>query len=111
MKSLRIALIGSRGIPARYGGYETLMEELASPDEQRVLYAIDVLESLDKRNLVTPLLLHHESSAVRVRALAALGSARPDIAQQWVPAIKGMACNKSCASADSVRQACQYICL
>jgi glycosyltransferase involved in cell wall biosynthesis len=28
--SLRIALLGSRGIPARYGGYETLMEELAT---------------------------------------------------------------------------------
>jgi len=27
--SLRIALLGSRGIPANYGGYETLMEELA----------------------------------------------------------------------------------
>ncbi|HYN20744.1 MAG TPA: DUF1972 domain-containing protein, partial [Thermoanaerobaculia bacterium] len=27
--SLRVALIGSRGIPNRYGGYETLMEELA----------------------------------------------------------------------------------
>ncbi len=26
----RIALLGSRGIPARYGGYETLMEELAT---------------------------------------------------------------------------------
>ena len=26
---LRIALIGSRGIPARYGGYETLLEEIA----------------------------------------------------------------------------------
>ena len=26
---IRIALMGSRGIPARYGGYETLMEELA----------------------------------------------------------------------------------
>ena len=26
---MRIALMGSRGIPARYGGYETLMEELA----------------------------------------------------------------------------------
>lgn len=29
MKPLHVALIGSRGIPARYGGYETLMEELA----------------------------------------------------------------------------------
>jgi glycosyltransferase involved in cell wall biosynthesis len=27
---LRLALIGSRGIPAAYGGYETLMEELAT---------------------------------------------------------------------------------
>ncbi len=26
---LRVALLGSRGIPANYGGYETLMEELA----------------------------------------------------------------------------------
>ena len=26
---LRVALVGSRGIPARYGGYETLMDELA----------------------------------------------------------------------------------
>ena len=27
---MRVALLGSRGIPARYGGYETLMEELAT---------------------------------------------------------------------------------
>ena len=69
---------------------ETLVEELAHRDEQRVLYAIDVLESLDKRNLVTPLLLHHEAGAVRARALAALGSARSKIAQRWAPAIQGM---------------------
>jgi glycosyltransferase involved in cell wall biosynthesis len=30
MSRLRVALIGSRGIPARYGGYETLMEELST---------------------------------------------------------------------------------
>jgi glycosyltransferase involved in cell wall biosynthesis len=29
VRPLSVALIGSRGIPARYGGYETLMEELA----------------------------------------------------------------------------------
>lgn len=28
-KPLRIALMGSRGIPARYGGYETLLEEIS----------------------------------------------------------------------------------
>ncbi len=29
-RPLHVALLGSRGIPCRYGGYETLMEELAS---------------------------------------------------------------------------------
>ena len=48
---------------------ETLVQELAHPDPKRVVYAIDVLESLDKRNLVTPLLLYHESPVVRRRAL------------------------------------------
>ena len=67
---------------------EALVEELAHPDEQRVLYAIEVLESLDKRNLVTPLLLYHDSAAVRIRALKALGDVRSDIAQRWVPAIE-----------------------
>ena len=61
---------------------ESLVQELAHPDPARVVYAIDVLESLDKRNLVTPLLLYHESPVVRVRALGALGAARTDIAEQ-----------------------------
>ncbi len=69
---------------------EALLEEMAHPDEQRVLYAIDVLESLDKRNLVTPLLLRHESPKVRARALAALAGARPEIAQRWDTAIERM---------------------
>ncbi len=30
MNRLKVALIGSRGIPASYGGYETLMEELST---------------------------------------------------------------------------------
>lgn len=62
---------------------ETLLEELAHPDERRVLYAIDVLESLDRRNLVTPLLLHHESAAVRARAVAAMGGHHPAVARRW----------------------------
>ena len=49
---------------------ETLVTELSHPDPRRVVYAIDLLESLDKRHLVTPLLLHHESPEVRARALA-----------------------------------------
>ena len=67
---------------------ETLVAELAHPDERRVLYAIDVLESLDKRRLVTPLLLYHESAAVRARALGALGAASADIARRWAPAVE-----------------------
>lgn len=35
VRPLRIALIGSRGIPARYGGYETLIEELSTRLVQR----------------------------------------------------------------------------
>jgi AAA family ATP:ADP antiporter len=69
---------------------ETLVQELAHPEPARVIYAIDVLESLDKRNLVTPLLLYHESPAVRTRALSALGAVRSDIATQWVPQIRRM---------------------
>src|SRR4029434_8359312 len=51
---------------------ETLVEELSHPDEAAVLYAIDMLEALDKRHLVTPLLLQHESPRVRARTLRAL---------------------------------------
>jgi ATP:ADP antiporter, AAA family len=67
---------------------ETLIQELASPDEHRVLYAIDLLESLDKRHLVTPLLLYHESPAVRVRALGVLASTQKVISARWLPAIQ-----------------------
>ncbi len=74
---------------------EMLVEELAHPDERRVLYAIDILESLDKRNLVTPLLLNHESATVRARALEALGAAKRDIAERWVPAIRRMVSDDS----------------
>lgn len=69
---------------------ETLVQELAQPDPARVIYAIDILQSLDKRNLVTPLLLYHESAAVRRRALHALGAVRSDIAAQWLPHIRHM---------------------
>jgi len=66
---------------------ETLVQELAHPEPARVVYAIDVLESLDKRNLVTPLLLYHEAPDVRRRALRALGAAG-DAARQWTPQIR-----------------------
>jgi ATP:ADP antiporter, AAA family len=69
---------------------ETLVQELAQPDPARVVYAIDMLESLDKRNLVTPLLLYHDSPIVRQRALRALGAVRSDIGVRWLPQVRRM---------------------
>jgi len=69
---------------------ETLIQELSQPDPARVVYAIDMLESLDKRSLVTPLLLYHESPRVRRRALRAIGSVRRDIALGWLPQVRRM---------------------
>jgi AAA family ATP:ADP antiporter len=65
---------------------ETLVEELSNPDEAAVLYAITMLETLDKRNLITPLLLQHSSAQVRTRALMALSSTR--FGRKWVTAIE-----------------------
>ncbi|HXG87756.1 MAG TPA: Npt1/Npt2 family nucleotide transporter [Vicinamibacterales bacterium] len=66
---------------------ETLVIELSHPEARRVLYAMDLLESLDKRHLVTPLLLRHESPEVRARALAVAEAAGPQKAAHWLPAI------------------------
>ena len=67
---------------------EALVEELSDPDPTAVLYAIGMLETLDKRYLISPLLLHHESPQVRVRVLRALGSVRSQIARGWRPAVE-----------------------
>jgi ATP/ADP translocase/HEAT repeat protein/CRP-like cAMP-binding protein len=69
---------------------EALVEELASPDEERALNAIALLEALDKRNLVTPLLLHHASPRVRARALTAIEATRREIAERWLPVVREM---------------------
>jgi AAA family ATP:ADP antiporter len=69
---------------------EALVDELSSPDEQAVLYAIDLLEALDKRNLVTPLLLQHESPRVRASALRVIAALGSPIAGRWIPAIERM---------------------
>jgi AAA family ATP:ADP antiporter len=67
---------------------EALVEDLAHPDEHRVLYAIDLLEALNRRRLVTPLLLHHQSERVRVRALQALEAAQPELQERWADAVE-----------------------
>jgi AAA family ATP:ADP antiporter len=67
---------------------ETLVQELTHVDPRRVIYAIDLLESLGKRSLVTPLLLHHPSADVRERALRAMAGTGGDRRAEWLPWIK-----------------------
>jgi AAA family ATP:ADP antiporter len=67
---------------------EALVSELAHPEPRRVVYAIDLLESLDKRHLVTPLLLHHESPEVRSRALRVAGAMGASTANHWLRGIE-----------------------
>jgi AAA family ATP:ADP antiporter len=69
---------------------ETFVEELSNPDETAVLYAMTMLEALGKRNLITPLLLHHQSAPVRTRALTALAESRTRIGRKWAPAVARM---------------------
>ena len=69
---------------------ETLVEELSNPDAAAVLYAIEMLEALDKPHLITPLLLRHESGPVRVRALHALASGRSRVAHRWKGTVERM---------------------
>ena len=67
---------------------EALVEELSNPDPTTVLYAIGMLEMLDKRKLISPLLLHHESPRVRARVLRSLSAVRSHIALRWRPAVE-----------------------
>ncbi len=67
---------------------ETLVGELAHPEPRRVLYAIDLLDAMDKRRLVTPLLLSHESAAIRARALKVAEAAGPALADRWLPRVE-----------------------
>jgi AAA family ATP:ADP antiporter len=67
---------------------ETLVEELGSLDDERVLRSIEFLEQLAKRNLITPLLLHHRSPRVRARAIEAVKGATPEVIDRWVPSLE-----------------------
>ena len=69
---------------------EAMVEELSSPDSTGVLYAIDMLEAMDKPHLVTPLLLRHESAEIRVRVLNALTSGRSRVAVRWRDTVERM---------------------
>ena len=67
---------------------EALVEELAHPDAKRVAYALDLLESLDKRHLVSPLMLYHEHPDVRVRVLRLAEATGPAGADRWLRGIE-----------------------
>ncbi len=79
----------ARLVAADLSTVETLVRELARPEEQRVLHAIDLLEALEKRDLVTPLLLRHSSPAVRTRVLDTLMTGAQDIGP-WLATIEGL---------------------
>ncbi|MEO7157294.1 MAG: HEAT repeat domain-containing protein, partial [Vicinamibacterales bacterium] len=67
---------------------EALVSELAHPEPRRVLYAIDLLDAMDKRRLITPLLLAHESADIRARALRVADAAGPMLADRWLPGVE-----------------------
>ena len=67
---------------------ELLVEELSSRDDSSVLYAMDMLAMLDKRQLITPLLLRHDSPAVRARALRTLDPLRRAAAAGWAAEVE-----------------------
>ncbi|MGE3274227.1 MAG: Npt1/Npt2 family nucleotide transporter [Vicinamibacterales bacterium] len=67
---------------------ETLVGELSSADARKVVYAVELLESLGKRHLVTPLLLFHASPSVRERVLETAAAAGPAEAEAWLPGVE-----------------------
>ncbi len=62
---------------------EALVEELAHDDPKRVLYALDLLESLGKAHLVSPLMLHHEAPEIRTRVLQLAEASGPPGVTRW----------------------------
>jgi AAA family ATP:ADP antiporter len=67
---------------------ETLVAELAHPEPRRALYAIDLLDAMGKRQLVTPLLLAHDNADIRARALRVAEAAGPALADRWLPGVE-----------------------
>ena len=70
------------------GSIETLVSELSHPEPRRVLYALDLLDAMDKRQLITPLLLAHESPEIRARALKVAEASGTDAAARWLPRVE-----------------------
>jgi glycosyltransferase involved in cell wall biosynthesis len=59
---MRVALLGTRGIPASYGGFETLAEELSA----RLVSRGHQVTVYTRRHLAVPGLSEHRGAAIRV---------------------------------------------
>lgn len=77
-----------RGTTLGPSSIETLVSELSHPEPRRVLYAIDLLDAMDKRHLVTPLLLAHESAEIRERTLRVAEAAGLEAVDRWLPRVE-----------------------
>ncbi len=87
------------------GTLETLMQALNSTDEKVVLYAMEFLERGDKAYLVSPWLLHHPSSRVRLKVVDLI-SGRND--RSAIALLKGAIRDEN---VDVQAEALQTICL
>ncbi len=59
---MRLAILGTRGIPARYGGFETLAEELSA----RLVEARHEVTVYTRRHTAVPAVRRHRGAIVRV---------------------------------------------
>ena len=83
---------------------EALVEELAHHEPKRVIYALDLLESLGKSHLVSPLMLHHEDAEVRSRVLLLAETTGPEGVTRWQRGIeRGLADSEGEVRAAAVR--------
>lgn len=83
---------------------ETLVEELGHSNPKHVVYALDLLESLDKKHLVSPLMLFHEHPDVRVRVLRLAETTGRSGASRWLHGIeRGLADSEGEVRAAAVR--------
>lgn len=79
-EQLRSFRFGNQGSlpPLDVPALEILVASLGSADDAEALAALDVLESYEKQHLVSPLMVHHPSPPVALRALELLAASGRD---------------------------------
>jgi len=81
-EQLRTFKVGAHGTlpPLDVPSLEILMAALGSSDDAEVVAALDMLEAYERQHLVSPLLVHHPSRSVALRAVMLLAdSPRTDL--------------------------------